>query len=42
MHVAAATNSTREALDVRNSFIEYFMSDEGHAEWQKRVVNRVN
>ena len=42
MHVAAATNSTREALDVRNSFMEYFMSDEGRVEWQKRVVNRVN
>jgi len=34
MHVAAATNSTREALDVRNSFMEYFISDEGHVEWQ--------
>jgi len=42
MHVAAATNSTREALDVRNSFMEYFISDEGRVEWQKRVVNRVN
>jgi len=42
MHVAAATISTREALDVRNSFIEYFISDEGRVEWQKRVVNRVN
>ena len=42
MNVAAATNSTREALDVRNSFMEYFMPDEGHVEWQKRVVNRVN
>jgi len=42
MNVAAATNSTREALDVRNSFMEYFMSDEGRNEWQKRVVNRVN
>jgi len=42
MNVAAATDSTREALDVRNSFVEYFMSDEGRVEWQKRVVNRVN
>ena len=42
MNVAAATNSTRVALDVRNSFMEYFMSDEGRVEWQKRVVNRVN
>jgi len=42
MRVAAATNATREALDVRNSFMEYFMSDEGRVEWQKRVVNRVN
>jgi len=42
MNVASATNSTREALDVRNSFMEYFMSDEGRVEWQKRVVNHVN
>jgi len=42
MNVAAATNSTREVLDVRNSFMEYFMPDEGRDEWQKRVVNRVN
>jgi len=42
MHVAAATNSTREALDVRNSFIECFILDEGRVEWQNRVVNRVN
>ena len=42
MHVAVATNSTREALDVRNSFMEYFMPDEGRVEWQKIVVNRVN
>ena len=42
LHVAATTNSTREALDVRNSFMEYFMSDEGHIELQKRVVNRAN
>ena len=42
MNVAAATNSRREALDVRNSFMEYFMSDEVRVEWQKRVVNRVN
>jgi len=42
MNVTAATNSTTEALDVRNSFMEYFMSDEGRVEWQKRVVNRVN
>jgi len=41
-NVAAATNSTREALDVRISSMEYFMSDEGSVEWQKRVVNRVN
>ena len=39
MNVATATNSTREALDDRNSFMEYFMSDEGRVEWQKRVVN---
>jgi len=42
MHIAAATNSTREALDVRKSFMKYFMSNEGHVEWQKRVVNSVN
>jgi len=42
MNIAAATNSTREALDVRNSLMEYFMSDEGCIEWQKRVVNHVN
>lgn len=42
MNVTAATNSTREALDVRNSFMEYFMSDDGRVEWQKRVVDRVN
>jgi len=42
MNVAAATNSTREALNVRSSFMEYFMSDEGHVQRQKRVVNRVN
>ena len=41
-NVAAATSSTREALDVRSSFMEYFMSDEGRGERQKRVVNRVN
>jgi len=40
MHVAAATSSTRDALDVRNSFMEYFISDEGLVEWPKRVVNR--
>jgi hypothetical protein len=40
MHVAAATNSTREALDGGNSFMEYFISDEGCVEWQKIVVNR--
>ena len=32
----------RSSRDVRNSFMEYFMSDEGRVEWQKRVVNRVN
>jgi len=42
MNIAAATNSTREVLDVYNSFMEYFMSDEGRVEWQKRVVNHVN
>ena len=42
MHVAAATSSTREALDVRNSFMECFMSDGGRVEWQKKVANRVN
>jgi len=42
MNIATSTNSTREALDVRNSFMEYFMSDEGRDEWQKSVVNRVN
>lgn len=37
---AAATNSTRLALNVRNSFTEYFTSDEGRVEWQQRAVNR--
>lgn len=38
---ATATNSTREALQARNSFMEYFMSDDGRVEWQQRIVNRV-
>jgi len=42
MNVAAATNSTREALEVRNSVMECFMSDEGRVEWQKRLVHRVS
>jgi len=33
MIIAAATNSTTGALNVRNSFMEYFMSDEGRVEW---------
>ena len=41
-NVTAATNSTREALDVQNSFMEYFISNEGHVEWQKIIVNHVN
>lgn len=40
LHCASGTNSTREAVSVRNSFMEYFLTDEGRVPWQENVVNR--
>lgn len=40
IRIGTSTISSREALNVRNSFKEYFISHEGRVEWQQRVVNR--
>jgi len=37
-----STNSSREDLNVRNSYKEYFISHEGRVEWQQRIVNRTD
>nr|CAI5833318.1 unnamed protein product [Callosobruchus analis] len=42
LHVAAATNATRDAIQIRNFFTNYFTSNEGQVPWQERVVNRIN
>lgn len=40
IRIGTSTNSSREALNVRNSFKEYLISHKGRVEWQQRVVNR--
>lgn len=40
IQIGSSTNSSREALKVRNSFKEYFISNEGCVEWQQRTINR--
>lgn len=40
IRIGTSSNSSREALNVRNLFKEYFISNEGHVEWQQRIVNR--
>lgn len=38
--VPTSSNSSREALNVRNLFKEYFISNEGRVQWQQGIVNR--